>query len=415
MRVLFVNRFFHPDHSATSQMLTDLTKDLRRTGMDVTVITGRQLIDDAQALLPVHEQLDGIDVHRVWSTRFGRTTLPGRAVDYLSFYLGAGWRLACLCRSGDVVVAKTDPPLISVVVGFVTRVRGARLVNWLHDLFPEIAERLGMSFMQGPLAGALRGLRNRSLRRARCNVVIGSRMAEQVTALGIAPERVAIVHNWCGGEEVRPQPLAGHWLRDAWNLEARFVVVYSGNMGYAHEFDTFLDAAHRLQDRTDIVFLFIGGGVQREHIEQEAARRGLTNVRFKPYQPRESLSKSLTAANVHLVSLLPRLEGLMVPSKFYAIAAAGRPILFVGAGDGELGRLIDEVNCGFQVDVGAGEVLADRITALAADPGMGKRQGVAARRLFDERFERRLALTAWHRVLRAAASDDDMASVGAQS
>jgi glycosyltransferase involved in cell wall biosynthesis len=224
---------------------------------------------------------------------------------------------------------------------------------------------------------------------------------------------VTVIHNWCDGEEVQPQRLAGHWLREAWKLEARFLVVYSGNMGYAHEFDTILEAAQRLRDRTDIVFLFIGGGVQRERIEREAGDRGLTNVQFKPYQPREALSQSLGAANVHLVSLLPQLEGLMVPSKFYAIAAAGRPALFIGADDGEIARLIDEQNCGFHVEVGAGEVLADRITALAADPGMAHRQGRAARRLFDERFERRLASDAWQRVLQAAAADVGMAGIGA--
>ena len=405
MRVLFVNRFFYPDHSATSQMLTDLAHDLRRAGMDITVVTGRQLIDDPRARLAVHEQVDGIDVHRVWSTRFGRATLAGRGIDYLSFYLGAGWRMARLCRAGDVVVAKTDPPLISVVAGSVAKLRGAHLVNWLHDLFPEIAERLGMGFMRGYLASALRGLRNRSLRWARCNVVIGARMAEQVTALGIAPARVKIIHNWCDGEAVLPRPLAGHGLRASWQLEHRFVVMYSGNMGYAHEFGTILDAAAGLRERTDIVFLFIGGGVQREHIAQEAARRGLTNVWFKPYQPREVLGQSLTAANAHLVSLLPRLEGLMVPSKFYAVTAAGRPILFVGAGDGELARLIIDGDCGFQVRAGAGEALADRVATLAADPALGERQGAAARRLFEARFERRLASDAWRRVLHAAAAE----------
>ena len=413
MRVLFVNRFFYPDHSATSQMLTDLAKDLHRAGMDITVITGRQLIDEPQAGLAVREQLDGIHVYRAWSTQFGRGTLAGRGIDYLSFYLGAGWRLLSLCRSGDVVVAKTDPPLISVVAGLVARLRGARLVNWLHDLFPEIAERLEVPFIRGYLAGALRGLRNYSLRGARCNVAIGSRMAERLTALGVPPERVTVIHNWCDGEEIQPQRIAGHWLREAWKLEARFVVAYSGNMGYAHEFDTILDAAQRLSERSDIVFLFIGGGVQRERIQREVGDRGLTNVQFKPYQPREALSQSLSAANAHLVSLLPQLEGLMVPSKFYAIAAAGRPVLFIGGGDGELARLIDEQSCGFHVEVGAGEALGRCITTLAADPGMAHRQGLAARRLFDERFERLLASDAWQRVLQAVASDVPMTGIGA--
>jgi glycosyltransferase involved in cell wall biosynthesis len=152
--------------------------------------------------------------------------------------------------------------------------------------------------------------------------------------------------------------------------------------------------------------------VQRERIEREAGERGLTNVRFKPYQPRETLSQSLSAANVHLVSLLPRLEGLMVPSKFYAIAAAGRPVLFIGAADGELARLIDEHGCGSHVEAGAGEALARCISALAADAGLAHRQGLAARRLFDERFGRRLASHAWQRVLQAAATDMGVTGTG---
>ena len=405
MRVLFVNRFYYPDHSATSQMLTDLAGDLRRAGMDITVVTGRQLIDNACARLPVHERLDGIDVHRVWSTRFGRATLMGRGLDYLSFYFGAGWRLARLCRSGDVVVAKTDPPLISVMAGLVTKLRGAHLVNWLHDLFPEIAERLGVGFVSGGVARALRAMRNRTLRRARSNVVLGAGMAEQVRGLGIDPQRITIIHNWGDGEAIRPRPLRGHALRKAWNLDDRFLAVYSGNMGYSHEFDTILDAANRLREDKHILFLFIGGGVQRGYIEQQALRAGLTNVQFKPYQPRETLGQSLTAADAHLVSLLPQLEGLIVPSKFYAVAAAGRPIVFIGAEDGELANLIDDAQCGFRVAPGDGKALADGIASLAAHPDVGQRQGVAARRLFEARFDRRLAADAWHRLLQGVASE----------
>lgn len=403
MRVLFVNRFFHPDHSATSQMLTDLAKDLHGAGMDVEVITGRQLIDDARARLAARECVDGIDVHRVWSTRYGRGSLFGRGIDYLTFYVAAGWSLARLCRRGDVLVAKTDPPMISVVAAWVARWRGAHLVNWLHDLFPEIAERVGVPMMRGLLAQALRGLRNRSLRSARCNVAIGSRMAEQLRALGVAPERIAVIHNWCDGSEVCPRPLDGHDLRAAWNLDGRTVVMYSGNMGYAHEFGTMLDAAERLRDRTDIVFVLIGDGVQRPFIESEVARRELSNVRLERYRPRADLGQSLTAADAHLVSLLPRLEGLMVPSKFYAVAAAGRPVVFIGAADGEVARLIGEADCGCRVEVGAGAALARQIEALAAHPETGQRQGAAARRLLDERFDRRLAANAWQRTLRSVA------------
>ncbi len=404
MRVLFVNRFFHPDHSATSQMLTDLANDLSCAGVDIAVITGRQLIDDPRPMLPSYERMNGIEVYRVWSTRFGRQSLAGRGLDYLSFYFGAAWRLARLCASGDVVVAKTDPPLICVVAALVARRRGAYLVNWLHDLFPEIAQYIGVPLVRGPIARVLRRMRDRSLRVARCNVAIGSRMYAKVCTLGIAPERVLTIHNWGDGNKVRPKAREGHALRAAWNLEDRFVVSYSGNMGYAHEFGTMLDAAERLRERTDITFLFIGGGVQRATIEEQAVRRRLGNVRFEHYQPREKLCESLTAADAHLVTLQPKLEGLMVPSKFYAIAAAGRPVLFIGARDGEIARLVDEAQCGWWFEVGAGEALAERIEALSADPLLGQRRGAAARRLLEERFERRLATDAWRRALESVAA-----------
>jgi len=403
MRVLFVNRFFYPDHSATSQMLTDLANDLCLAGVDVSVITGRQLIDDPHAALAPRERVNGVEVHRVWSTRFGRGSLAGRGLDYLSFYLSAGWHLWRLCRSGDVVVAKTDPPLFCVLAGWVARRRGAALVNWLHDLFPEIAERVGVPLLRGRLFRVLQRMRDRSLQRARCNVVIGARMAERVQALGVAPERIRIIHNWGDGGAIRPLPRSEHPLRAAWKLEDRFVVGYSGNMGYAHEFDTILDAAERLHYRDDIVFLFVGGGVRRDYIEQQARRRQLGNVAFESYQPRARLGESLTASDAHLVTLRPELEGLMVPSKFYAVAAAGRPVLFIGAADGEIARLIAQARCGATVAPGDSGGLAGHIAALAEDRTRLEAQGAAARRLFEARFEQRLATEQWLHTLEAAA------------
>ena len=134
------------------------------------------------------------------------------------------------------------------------------------------------------------------------------------------------------------------------------------------------------------------------------SRRGLGNVKLEPYQPREKLCESLTAADAHLVSLLPQLEGLMVPSKFYAIAAAGRPVLFIGARDGEIACLIGEARCGWRFAVGAGEALAKRIEVLAADPVLGQQRGEAARRLLEQRFDRRLATDAWRRALESVAA-----------
>ena len=117
MRIIFVNRYYAPDHSATSQMLTDLACALAAGGADVHVITSRQRYDEPGAALASREVLDGVTVHRVRASVFGRGNLFGRSLDYLSFYVAASFALFRLARAGDIVVAKTDPPLISIPVG----------------------------------------------------------------------------------------------------------------------------------------------------------------------------------------------------------------------------------------------------------------------------------------------------------
>lgn len=403
MKIVFINRFFFPDHSATSQMLTDLAFHLAKTGVAVHVITSRQGYDDPNATLPSQDCIHGVDVSRIWTTRFGRQNLLGRTFDYLTFYLGAAWALFRLLRSGDIIVAKTDPPLISVLAAITAKLRGAKLINWIQDLFPEVACTLSGSGT-GRLVGGLRAVRNWSLKTASKNVVIGERMATKLTEEGVQPDAIQVIHNWADGCTIQPIDREKNNLKQEWNLQDAFVVGYSGNIGRAHEFGTILDAAEKLKSAANIVFLFIGGGAQRDWIEEEARRRGLENIMFKPYQPREQLTLSLTVPDVHLISLQPWLEGLIVPSKIYGIAAAGRPTIFIGNKNGEIPRIIREGQCGFSIEKGQAEEASRVIQELADHRETCLSLGRRARALFDQRFDVRHAMQAWEAVIAATAN-----------
>lgn len=399
MAIVFVNRYFYPDYSATSQLLTDLSFDLARRGAEVTVITGRQIIDDPMASLPAWETIRGVQVRRVWSPRFGRHSLFGRSLDYLGFYLSSACCAYRVLNRGDTLVAKTDPPMLSVVMARVAGLRGAHLVNWLQDLFPEVAVALGVRGIEGPLAGFLKWIRNRSLVQARMNVALGALMARRLRAEGIPPQRICVIHNWADGEQIRPLAPVKNRLRREWGLEQQFVVEYSGNMGRAHEFDTILDAARILSTHPNFTFLFIGGGVLRPVIATGASRRQLRNILFKPYQDRRRLTQSLGVGDVHLVSLQPRMEGLIVPSKFYGIAAAGRACLYLGDAEGEIGQIIQASGCGICIAPGDSQALARSLLALAADPELCRKQGQRARDVFEDRFDRHHGISAWAEVL----------------
>lgn len=416
-RIIFINRYFYPDHSATSQMLSDIAFGLQSTGRTVSVITSRQRYDAPEEQLAARETAADVDIHRIWTSRFGRHNLAGRAVDYLTFYISSAVALTRLVRRGDVIVAKTDPPMLSVLAAPIARLKGARLVNWLQDVFPEVAQVLGMG-RSGVSRGAfsfLYWLRDWSLKAAGANVVLGERMKEHLIAHGVAPRNIAIIPNFADGTLITPLEREANPLRVSWGLEDSFVVAYSGNLGRAHEYATLIDAIARLEKDPQtpsqsnvqttspsiprILWLFIGGGALYEAFRTEVTKRGLTSVRFEPYQPRERLTQSLSAGDVHLVSLRPELEGLIVPSKFYGIAAAGRPAIFIGHADGEIARLLAQNDCGLTVGEGDGAGLAHAILALADAPQRALAMGRNARAAFEKLWDKKAVLQRWRALL----------------
>jgi glycosyltransferase involved in cell wall biosynthesis len=399
-RVIFVNRFFFPDHSATSQILADLAFHLAGSGIDVRVVTSQQRYDDPSAGLPEAESIDGVAIQRMPTTRFGRSALIGRGFDYLSFYTAAYRAVLASGRPGDVLVAKTDPPLISVAAMQAARRRGLQLVNWVKDLYPEVATALGVPLVKGPLGRRLLQLRDASLRAAVVNVTIGERMAEIIRARGIAPERVRIIPDWCDDEEIQPIAPLDNSLRLEWGLANRFVVGYSGNLGRGHEFETVLAAAWRLRGHPSLCFLFIGGGKRFAELVAAVRERGLDHLfRFLPYQERRVLRWSLGVPDIHLISLRPELEGLILPCKLYGIAAAGRPIIAVTAADGEIAHLVRRHDCGIVVEPGNGELLADSLQQLRTNPGRVGEMGRRARAMLDAQFTRRQAFARWRNLV----------------
>lgn len=397
-RLVFINRYYRPDESATSQILTDLAEGLAASGRDVHVVCSRQLYEDARARLPAMEVSNGVHVRRVWTTRFGRRSLPGRAFDYATFYLSVAMALVGMLRRGDVVVAKTDPPMVSVVASWAARLRGAVLVNWLQDVFPEVLTKLTPGLVPPWMGRLLLAVRNSSLRRARLNVVLGERMAHHIRQF-VAADRIVVTANWADGGRVVPRTVKQSELRRHLGLENAFVVGYSGNLGRAHEYATVLDAARRLVWESHIVFLFIGGGARFESLRSEVEQLGLQNFRFLPYQPRAGLSDALAASDVHLACLLPALEGLIVPSKAYGVLAAARPLIAIGDPDGELARLVKTNSCGLAVKCADGAALAGEILRLEGDRAACERMGRAARAAFEKHYCLESALLRWHRLL----------------
>lgn len=398
MRLIFLNRFYWPNESATAQLLHDLARHLAAHGHEVTVITS----DSSESSRPREETVAGVRILRV-SRHSHRIGVATKGREFAFFLLGAARALLARARRDTVVVAMTDPPLLGIMARFVTGLRGARLVNWTQDIYPEIAIRLSARRAPALAASLLLPLRNLAWRQSEHSVAISEGMAGHLHEEGVAPANTSVIANWAP-QGLAPQPAsAGEALRAEWGLQGQFVIAYSGNLGRVHDLDSILALAGELRPEPKITLLLIGGGPGRAGLEAAASSRGLTNIQFRPAQPRARLGESLAVADAHLVTLRPECADLVFPSKVYGIVQIGRPIVFIGPRDCELARIVERHGLGLAAAPGDLAALAAGLRGWVADRTAHAAASSAALAYGREHATPQRPLAAWDALLRRLA------------
>jgi len=394
LRLIFLNRFYWPDEPATAQLLTDLAEALAARGHEVHVIVGPSAAPGSEK-----KERNGVRIHRVRGTRWGSRSLAGRLVDFVTYLVGAARRLNRLAGPEGVVVAMTDPPMLGAACALALGKRSSRLWHWTQDIYPEIAIVLARGALGRFTARRFLGLRNRTWRRSAGCVTPGADMARAVAACGLGASRIATIPNWAPAGIHQGSDDGARERRNDWNLRDGLLAVYSGNLGRVHDLGCLLDVAQSLRDDRGIELAFIGNGAQRRDLERSVEGRSLENVRFLPPQPREKLGDSLRAADVHFVTLRRGCEPFVFPSKLHGIAAAGRPMIFIGPKDSEIASLISRNKMGFAFAPEETSAIASSIRALAADPSTCQAMGRAAATFDREHGGLDRAVNAWETLL----------------
>jgi putative colanic acid biosynthesis glycosyltransferase WcaI len=405
MRILAVNQFYAPDESATSQLLTELCEDLAAVGHRVTVIASRGTYLGGSRLVP-RETRDGVRIVRPWATSLGKANIPRRLGDYVTFWAGA---LAAALHQDDVdvILALTTPPIIAAGAALAAARRGVPLVTWVQDVYPEVAAEFGVLSARGVPYRTLELLVRATHSATASIVALSQGMQRRLERQGAPTERVRVIPNWADGSVLKSIPHDANPFRNEQALNGKFVAMYSGNLGVGHDIGTFVDAARLLRKRLPhLVCCFVGDGARRQEAEKRAA--GLDNVRFLPYQPKRRIAESLSAADVHLVSLREGLDGLLVPSKFYGALATGRPVCYVGPDQCEVAEVTRRHELGWAGRPGEAGRLAAALEALALDTARVREVGKRARQVFERFYDRPVAVRAWREVLEGArrAGDD---------
>ncbi len=339
MNFLLLNQCFYPDVMATAQQLTDLAVGLTEAGHNVTVIASDRGYDDPSKRFPPRETWRGINIIRIGSLALGKKSKLRRAVNFASFLLNCSWQLLRAPRF-DVVVALTSPPLISYLGSLFVRIKGGKFFFWVMDLNPDEAIAAGW-LQENSLTGkTLAGFLKSSLDHADGIIALDHFMKSRIVAKGVRPELVTVLPPWAHDDQVHFDRQGREAFRREHGLTDSFVVMYAGNHSPCHPLQTLVDAARQLTDRSEVVFLFVGGGSEQEKVRQFAAQHGLDNVRCLPYQSSEKLSASLSAADLQIVVMGDAFVGIVHPCKLYNILRIGSPFLYIGPAESHVSEII---------------------------------------------------------------------------
>ena len=372
MRILLLNQFFWPDSSATSQLLTDLARGLADRGHQVDVICaggGYGLADEGSA--------PSARIFRAGALPFVRGPV-GRMLSYLSFYVSATLRGLTLPRP-DLVITLTTPPLLSLLGTLIKVLRGSRHFIWEMDIYPDVAVDLNYFKAGGALDRITGVLADLSRRRADGVIALGDCMKQRLMRRGLPADRIFVAENWADGAAIRPVRRPGN--------PDDLVLLYSGNLGLAHDLDTLLGAIAALRHEDSFKFLFVGSGGRRAELEAFCVERGIHSVELRPYAQRSNLGESLGAGDIGLVTQRDACCGSVVPSKVYGLLAAGRPVLFIGPREATPARIIAQYACGWQIDCGDVAALVSLLHRLAADPAEVRAAGSRARQALLEQYD----------------------------
>jgi len=430
--IFLLYHFFRPDDVVSARLFTDLAEDLTESGFDVTAVPSTRSCHGSEVRLSKREVWAGGKIRRIWRPDWPQHKTAGRFGNTLFMLLGWTWIAAIMPRKrGEVMVVGTDP-VLGVLIAITWRLfrPRSRIVHWCHDLYPDAAVADGMIPETAAWIRLLRWMLGIAYRR--CDVVadLGICMRERLQeAVGEASANAVatdgLTRVLADGREVRgdaPESTVADWWSGRyatlvpWSLveppqvvqpdtrirhelfgEHHFGLLYSGNFGRAHCFESIIALARRLRG-DDVGFCFAGRGTRLESVREEMTDADF-NVRFAGFANESDLAGRLAAADIHLVTLRPRWTGTVVPSKFFGALAAGRPVLFAGSPDSAIARWIDQYQIGWVLTDQTIDKLAEEIPKMARSADAIEQMRQRCFDVYHREFSRRVQVDRWQQVL----------------
>jgi len=387
--LVILSQVYTPDPASVGQHLHEAAREFVRRGYRVRVVTSARGYDDPGIEYPLREVHEGVEIERIPFGSFGKRSIATRLAGGGLFLLQATLKVLTFARVDHILIS-TSPPIVGPAGVFLRLSRRAPLSFWVMDINPDQAVARGIYAEDAWQVRALDVAVKATLQQARHVITLDRFMAERLFRKAPVMHKTTLVPPWPLAEQSGdPIAHADNPFRREHGLSDKLVVMYSGNMSLTHPLTTVLQAAERLKHRKDIAFVFVGGGNGRAEVEAFAGAHPQARIKMLPYQPLETVHVSLSAADIHLVSMGDDQVGLVHPCKVYGAMAVARPVFFTGPSESHVGDILGRFDVGWSVEHGQVDEAARILLGLADGPREHlEATGARAREALDENFSR---------------------------
>ncbi len=402
MRVMFLAQCYSPEEVSAAVLITELAIDLVRRGHRVTMVTGApnypygRVFEGYKNQIYGIEMLNGVRVVRIWSYISPRRTF-WRSILHYGTYSAAAFYGGLFSKKPDVIVSYSPPLPLGLSAWLLSRIWRIPWVLQLEDLYPDAAIAAGM-LRNGTAIRFFSALERFLYRQATHISLISETFRQNLHNKGVPPHKITLIPVWADPGVVQSLPKENRF-RERHGLKNKFVVMYAGNIGLTSSLEDVIATADLLNHDPAIIFVILGEGVKKSKLQGMAKSKGLENVLFLPYQPREDFPEILAAADMSLVTLNQNSFLSSLPSKTFNIMASARPILALTPAESEIAQLVEEGRCGINIPPNHPNLLAEKIFQLKTQGSRLEEMGQNGRIRLETRFARERCVDLYDRML----------------
>jgi len=391
-KILLYANYFYPEVASTAQILTELCIGLKEK-YEVTVIcsvpcyTGK-IEEKYKEKKYYYEDYDGIKIIRVRVSDFDKKSKKSRVLHILSYFFNS---ILATFKVGkqDIVYTISQPPVLGGILGNIGRIiTKGKLIYNIQDFNPE--QTMAVNYSKNKLVLKLMMMFDKhTCRKSSLVITVGKDMQETLEKRfnhKNVPNNV-VINNWMNEKEVYPLEKTNKKIvefKKKYNLDKKFVIMYSGNIGLYYDLEKLMDVFEKFKDEKDIVFAFVGEGTVKDNLIDICKSKKMKNVEFIPYQDKCDLIYSLNAADVHLVVNAKGIKGISVPSKIYGCLATNVPVFGILERGTEAWNIVEKSNCGILSETGNYEQIEENLRKVIKEKDKFVKKHETGRKYLEE-------------------------------